>query len=100
MRPKKSMCVFRCAAKKYLASNFTLPSQIDINYRNGHILFVFVSNYESYKITIEQVNKLYGFKICRSHIKLLVNESKNWACNFLRDSRRFVDFCNEPSYAK
>ena len=44
MRPKKSMCVFRGAAKKYLVSNFTLPSQIDIGYRNGHILFIFVTN--------------------------------------------------------
>ena len=95
MVPKKSMCVFLGAEKKYLASNFTLPSQINIDYRKGHILFLFVSNDESYKITIKQVNKRYDFKICRSHIKLLINELKNLAFNFLRDSRRFIDFCNE-----
>ena len=71
MWPKE--CVFRGAAKKYLASNFTLPSQIDIDYRNGHILFR--KHDELYKIAIEQVNKRYDFKICRSHTKLLVNES-------------------------
>ena len=77
MGPKKSMCVFRGAAKIYLASDFTLPSHIEVAYRNRHILFR--THDESYKIIIEQVNKGYGFKICRSHIKLLVNESSNWA---------------------
>nr|XP_047140973.1 uncharacterized protein LOC124816023 [Hydra vulgaris] len=96
MGPKKNMCVFRGAAKNYIESNFALSLQVDNNCKNGHILFVFVSNNESHQLTIEQVNKLYGFNICYSHTKLLVNVSKKWACNFLRDSKHFVDFCNEP----
>ena len=73
MGPKKSMWLFRGAAKSYLASNFTLASQINVDYRIGHILFR--KHDESYKTIIEQVNKRFGFKICRSHIKLFVNES-------------------------
>ena len=90
------LCVFRGAAKNYLESNFAFPLQVDNNCKNGHILCAFVNNNESHQSTIEQVNKLYGFNICYSQTKLLVNVSKKWACNFLRDSKRFVDFCNEP----
>ncbi|XP_065660553.1 uncharacterized protein LOC136084481 [Hydra vulgaris] len=96
MGPKKNMCVFRGAAKNHLESNFGLPSQVDNNCKNGHILFLFINNNESHQLTIEQVNKLYGFNICYSQTKFLVNVSKKRACNFLKDTKRFVDFCNEP----
>ncbi|XP_065681096.1 uncharacterized protein LOC136083789 [Hydra vulgaris] len=93
MGPKKNH-LFHGEAKNYLACNFTMPTHLNIECRNGHILNIFISNNESFKKTVEIVNKLFNCKICKSQIVQLVNRSKFYARNFSRDSKQFINICN------
>ena len=63
--------------------------------KNGYILFIFITNQESFIKTVKEVNGSFSFITCTNHIYKEVNKSKKWAINFSRENQFFIDFCNE-----
>jgi hypothetical protein len=94
MGPHKKTNLFYGKAKTYLACNFPIPAHLNIGCRNGHVLHIFATNNDSYKVTVELIGKYFNIKICISQIQQLVRTSKVFVNHFSRNSKPFVDICN------
>ncbi|XP_065647716.1 uncharacterized protein LOC136077090 [Hydra vulgaris] len=94
MGPHKKTNLFYGKAKTYLACNFPIPAHLNIGCRNGHVLHIFATNNDSYKVTVELIGKYFNIKTCISQIQQLVRTSKVFVNHFSRNSKPFVDICN------
>jgi hypothetical protein len=96
MGPKRNSSVLRGAVKQYLATNFTHRGEINTLCKNGHVILLFINNGESIVKSCQQVNSLFSIQTGKYQIFNVINTSKKWACNYSRDSKHFIEFCNEP----
>nr|XP_047133635.1 uncharacterized protein LOC124811655 [Hydra vulgaris] len=96
MGPKNSGCVFQDAVKHYLAENFTLHGEIHTHCKNGHVIYLFTNNGESIGNTLKLVNDLFNLKTSKHKLYNVINISKKWTTNYVRDCSKFIEFCNQP----